>query len=47
VTLRDAKPDMADMQTVILIGTSETRLIERPEGAVPFVYTPRKAAAPR
>jgi precorrin-3B C17-methyltransferase len=44
VTLRDAKADMADMQTVILIGTSETRVIPRP-GAVPFVYTPRKTAA--
>ncbi|MCI0431704.1 MAG: precorrin-3B C(17)-methyltransferase [Rhodospirillales bacterium] len=47
VTLSDAEPGMADMQTVILIGTSETRLIPRPEGAVPFIYTPRKAAALR
>jgi precorrin-3B C17-methyltransferase len=45
VMLRDAKSDLADMQTVILIGTAETRLIPRPSGAAPFVYTPRKMAA--
>ncbi len=47
VALCDAHPGMADMQTVILIGTSETRLIPRPKGAAPLVYTPRKAAAMR
>ena len=39
VPLADATPDMADMQTVVLIGSSATRLIARP--GRPFVYTPR------
>ncbi|MEM0947168.1 MAG: precorrin-3B C(17)-methyltransferase [Pseudomonadota bacterium] len=39
VHLSDAAPDMADMRTVVLIGSSSTRIIPR-DGA-PFVYTPR------
>ncbi len=38
-TLAEATPDMADMQTVVIIGSSLTRVIER-DGA-PIVYTPR------
>ena len=45
VALEEAKADMADMQTIILVGTTETRVIPRGEGAVPFVYTPRRSAA--
>ena len=41
-TLRDADPRLADMATLVLIGSSETRLVERP-GQPPFVYTPRRA----
>lgn len=41
VPLQDARPEMADMRTVVLIGSSATRLIERP--GTPFVYTPRSA----
>ena len=37
--LAEATPDMADMRTVVLIGSSATRIIER-ENA-PIVYTPR------
>lgn len=37
--LKDVTEDMADMRTVVLVGSSLTRVIER-EGA-PFVYTPR------
>ncbi|MEM6608100.1 MAG: precorrin-3B C(17)-methyltransferase [Pseudomonadota bacterium] len=37
--LADAKPDMADMRTVVLIGSAKTRIIER--AGAPFVYTPR------
>ncbi|MCE8521493.1 precorrin-3B C(17)-methyltransferase [Ruegeria pomeroyi] len=37
--LAEATPEMADMQTVVLVGSSRTRLIER-DGA-PIVYTPR------
>ena len=40
VTLSEAIPDMADMQTVVLIGSSQTRLISR-KNAAPLVYTPR------
>ena len=32
---------MADMSTIVIIGASTTRLIERPEGEEPYVYTPR------
>ncbi|MGV6839937.1 MAG: precorrin-3B C(17)-methyltransferase [Planktomarina sp.] len=39
VPLRDATPQMADMRTVVLVGSSQTRLIER--SGDPFVYTPR------
>lgn len=41
VTLAQATPEMADMRTVVLIGSSLTRLIAR-EGR-PWVYTPRSA----
>ena len=39
VPLSDATPEMADMRTVVLVGSSQTRIIER-RGA-PIVYTPR------
>ncbi len=38
-TLAKATPDMADMRTVVLVGSSLTRVIER-DGA-PIAYTPR------
>ena len=41
VTLRDATPDMADMRTLVIVGSSRTRLIERP--GRPILYTPRWA----
>ena len=44
VHLCDATPDMADMRTVVLVGSSLTRIIER-EGADPWVYTPRSVPA--
>lgn len=37
--LAEATPDMADMQTVVLVGSSQTRIIER--DGQPIVYTPR------
>jgi precorrin-3B C17-methyltransferase len=40
VPLAEATPAMADMRTVVIVGTAETRLIPR-EGRAPFVYTPR------
>ncbi len=42
VPLQDTTPDMADMRTVVLLGSSQTRIITR-DGA-PFVYTPRSVA---
>jgi len=39
VALQDAAPEMADMRTVVLIGSSATRIIAR--DGVPLVYTPR------
>lgn len=42
-TLAEATPEMADMRTVVLVGSSLTRVIAR-DGA-PFVYTPRSVAA--
>ncbi|HKP61961.1 MAG TPA: precorrin-3B C(17)-methyltransferase [Polyangiales bacterium] len=38
--LVDADPELADMRTLVLIGASGTRSIERP-GALPYIYTPR------
>jgi precorrin-3B C17-methyltransferase len=43
-TLRDAMADRADMRTLVLIGSSQTRLIAR-SGRPAFVYTPRSAGA--
>ncbi len=39
VALPDARPEMADMRTVVIVGASNTRVIEGPDG--PIVYTPR------
>ena len=43
-TLGEADPARADMRTLILVGSSSTRRIERP-GAVPWIYTPRGSRA--
>ena len=42
VRLDDAAPDMADMRTMVIVGSSRTRLIER--SGSPILYTPRWAA---
>src|SRR3984957_3138872 len=42
-TLADAHATPADMATLVIIGSRETRLIARP-GRSPLVYTPRTAA---
>ncbi|WP_420011950.1 precorrin-3B C(17)-methyltransferase [Tateyamaria sp.] len=39
VPLPDATPDMADMRTMVFVGSSQTRIIEGANG--PIVYTPR------
>ncbi|MEO9516218.1 MAG: precorrin-3B C(17)-methyltransferase [Paracoccaceae bacterium] len=43
VPLPDTTADMADMRTIVIVGSSTTRIIER-DGA-PIVYTPRSVTA--
>ncbi|WP_299280912.1 precorrin-3B C(17)-methyltransferase [uncultured Tateyamaria sp.] len=43
VPLMETTPDMADMRTMVIVGSSRTRIIEM-DGA-PIVYTPRSAPA--
>lgn len=43
-TLESADPSRADMSTLIIVGSSETRIIARSSGT-PFVYTPRGKSA--
>jgi precorrin-3B C17-methyltransferase len=45
-TLVDADPGIADMSTLIIIGSSETRLVSRTSGA-PFLLTPRSYGVAR
>ena len=40
-TLGAADPSICDMSTLVLIGSSETRFIARPDGLAPWIYTPR------
>ena len=42
-TLDNAQNTAADMATLVIVGSSETRVIAR-EGRAPLVYTPRAAA---
>ncbi len=39
VTLGDARPEMADMRTIVIVGSSETRRVGK------WVYTPRRAGS--
>ena len=39
VPLPEATPDMADMRTMVIVGSSQTRVIDR--ASRPIVYTPR------
>jgi precorrin-3B C17-methyltransferase len=45
VTLAEADPAGADMRTLVLIGTAETRRIPRGEGQRDWLYAPRRASA--
>jgi precorrin-3B C17-methyltransferase len=40
-TLASAEPRAADMQTLVLVGSSATKVLPREAGALPWVYTPR------
>lgn len=42
-TLAQADPGMADMSTLVIVGSSGTRLVPRRTGERPWVYTPRSA----
>lgn len=42
VPLPDARGEMADMRTIVIVGSSRTRMIDRP--GVPLLYTPRSAS---
>jgi precorrin-3B C17-methyltransferase len=39
--LREVRPEQADMRTLVIVGSAATRVIVRPGGLAPFVYTPR------
>lgn len=41
VPLTEAAPEMADMRTMVIVGSSLTRVIETPRG--PILFTPRSA----
>lgn len=41
VPLPEARPDMADMRTMVIVGSSQSRVIDTPRG--PILYTPRSA----
>jgi len=43
--LREADASLADMATCVIIGSTETRLIDRP-GRPPLVYSPRSSPRP-
>lgn len=43
VSLTEARPEMADMRTVVILGNSATRILRRPGGDI--VYTPRSVPA--
>ncbi|WP_299724295.1 precorrin-3B C(17)-methyltransferase [uncultured Tateyamaria sp.] len=42
VPLQDTHADMADMRTMVIVGSSQTRIIDT--GNAPIVYTPRSAS---
>jgi precorrin-3B C17-methyltransferase len=46
-TLAEAEPSKADMATVVIVGSSQTRLIARKGTSLPYVYTPRYYGARR
>ena len=39
--ISDARPEMADMRTVVLVGSSHTRKIKRNGVKKSYIYTPR------
>ena len=41
-TLGEARPEMADMRTMVIVGSSQTRIIDR--SGAPILYTPRSVS---
>jgi precorrin-3B C17-methyltransferase len=41
-TLGACDPGVADMRTVVIVGSSHTRTLARGDGVAPWVYTPRR-----
>ena len=41
-TLGEARPEMADMRTMVIVGSSQTRIIDR--AGAPILYTPRSVS---
>jgi precorrin-3B C17-methyltransferase len=44
-TLDSADPSLADMQTLVIVGSSATKVLPRDPGMRPWVYTPRGTEA--
>ncbi|MBB3940859.1 precorrin-3B C17-methyltransferase [Novosphingobium fluoreni] len=44
VPLPQARADMADMRTMVIVGSSQTRIVPRPGAATSWLYTPRSLA---
>ncbi|MFC5003354.1 precorrin-2 C(20)-methyltransferase [Dactylosporangium cerinum] len=42
VRLADLQPSEVDMRTLLIIGSSQTRAVERGDGGTPVVFTPRR-----
>ena len=45
-TIAEADPARADMATLVIIGSAQTRVVKRP-GRAPLIYTPRIGEQPR
>ncbi len=43
-TLGEADPGQVDMATCVIIGNSDTKVVTRPDGRDPWVYSPRSVA---
>jgi cobalt-precorrin 5A hydrolase / precorrin-3B C17-methyltransferase len=44
ISLKDLSADCADMRTILIVGSSQTRTLQRPNGKI-WVYTPRHYTA--
>jgi len=42
VRLADLDPSEVDMRTLLIVGSSQTRALDRGDGSIPVVFTPRR-----